>query len=49
MFLIAEKQQKIVLNFSLDSFIVTEYTNNRTPENIEFIEQICNWKLENFQ
>ena len=38
MFFIAEKQQKTILNFSLDSLIVTEYYDNGTSRNIKFIE-----------
>ena len=35
-FFIAENQQKTVLNFSLDSLIVTEQYNNGTSKNIKF-------------
>ena len=38
MFFIAEKQQKTILNLSLDSLIVTEYYKNGTFKNIKFIE-----------
>ena len=34
MFLLSEKQQKTILNFSLDSLIVTEKYNNETSEKI---------------
>ena len=37
MFFIGEKQQKTILNLSLDSLIVTEY-NNGTSTNTKFIE-----------
>ena len=37
-FSIAEKQQKKVLNFSIDSLIVTKNINNGTSKNIKFIE-----------
>ena len=38
MFFIAEKQQKTVLNISLDSLIVTEQYNDGTSKNIKFVE-----------
>ena len=38
MFFIAEKQQKTILNFSLDSLIVTEQYNYGTSKNIKFID-----------
>ena len=34
MFFIAEKQQKTILNFSLDSIIVIVIVNNEKPKNI---------------
>ena len=37
-FSIAEKQQKTVLNFSLNSLNVTENINNGTSRNIESTE-----------
>ena len=39
MSLITEKQQKTVLNFSLDSLIITENLNNGTSQNIELIKR----------
>ena len=38
MFFIAEKQQKTVLNISLDSLIVTEQYNDGISKNIKFVE-----------
>ena len=38
MFLVSEKQQNTILNFSLDSLIVTEQYNNGTSKNIKFIQ-----------
>ena len=35
----AKKQQKAILNFSLDSLIFTEQYNNGTSKNIKFIER----------
>ena len=37
-FFIAEKQQKTVLNISLDSLIVTEQYNDGTSKHIKFVE-----------
>ena len=37
-FLLLKRSKKVILNFSLDSLIVTEYYNNVTPKNIKFIE-----------
>ena len=36
-FFIAEKHQKTILNFSLDSLNITEW-NKETSKNIEFVE-----------
>ena len=38
MFFIAEKQQKIMLNFSLDSLIVTEWYDTGTSQNTKITE-----------